>query len=138
MSENCIHKPDIRCREFVGRYFQKDGILMQTFRCRACGADIRIVKKPAYRLLDALIWVLLLAFMLLVRLFKDGVTTSMALWVYILIAVAAVSLLGLVLDMTKEWFLLKHGHFETAKAEPPKNAEAKENIPESKGDSGAE
>jgi uncharacterized protein (DUF983 family) len=98
---------------------------MQTFRCRICGADIRFVKKPVYRLLDVLIWIVLLAFMLLARLFKDSATTSISLWLYIVIAVAAVSLLGLLLDMTKEWFLLKRGRFEIiqpkpAAEEPPK------------------
>lgn len=118
MSESCVHKPDIRRDEFLKRYFQKDGILAHTFRCSACGEEIRFVKKPVYRLLDALIWALLLAFVLLVRLFRDSATKSMALWVYILIAVVAVSLLGLLLDMAKEWFLLKGGRFEQIMAEP--------------------
>lgn len=125
MSENCVHKPDVNCSTFLRRYFQKDGILMQTFRCRVCGADIRFVKKPVYRLLDVLIWIVLLAFMLLARLFKDNATVSISLWLYIVIAVSAVSLLGLLLDMTKEWFLLKRGRFEIiqpkpAAEEPPK------------------
>ncbi len=118
MSENCVHKPAVSCGEFLKRYFQKDGILMQTFRCRACGGDIRFVKKPVYRLLDALIWVVLLAFMLLARLFKESAVGSLSLWLYILIAVAAVSLLGLLLDMAKEWFLIKTGRFELIKPEP--------------------
>jgi len=127
MSENCVHKPDIRCVEFLKRYFQKDGILMQTFHCRACGGDIRFMKKPVYKLMDVLIWVVLLAFMLLARLLREGVTIHMALWVYILIAVAAVSLLGLLLDMTKEWFLLKRGRFELIKPEPAVVEAPKEN-----------
>ncbi len=131
MSEDCVHKPDVSCGTFLRRYFQKDGILMQTFRCRICGGDIRFVKKPIYRLLDVLIWLVLLAFMLLARLFKANVTESISLWLYILIAVVAVSLLGLLLDMTKEWFLLKCGRFELIKQEPvaeepPKEANSKD------------
>lgn len=131
MSEDCVHKPDVSCGTFLRRYFQKDGILMQTFRCRICGGDIRFVKKPIYRLLDVLIWLVLLAFMLLARLFKANVTESISLWLYILIAVVVVSLLGLLLDMTKEWFLLKCGRFELIKQEPvaeepPKEANSKE------------
>ncbi len=131
MSDNCVHKPDVSCGTFLRRYFQKDGILMQTFRCRNCGGDIRFVKKPVYRLLDVLIWIVLLAFMLLARLFKASLTASISLWLYILIAVAVVSLLGLLLDMTKEWFLLKCGHFELIKPEPmaeepPKEAGSKD------------
>jgi uncharacterized protein (DUF983 family) len=129
MSENCVHKPDVSCGVFLRRYFQKDGILMQTFRCRLCGGDVRFVKKPVYRLLDALIWIVLLAFMLLARLLKESMTTSMSLWLYILIAVAAVSLLGLVLDMTKEWFLLKFGRFELIKPEPAPEEKPKEDGP---------
>ncbi len=127
MSENCVHRPDIRCGEFLKRYFQKNGILTQTFRCPHCGGDIRFVKKPAYRLLDLMIWVLLLAFMLLVRLLRDGITTGMALWVYILIAVAAVSLIGLLLDMAKEWLLLKCGRFELSDPGPAVESGSKEN-----------
>jgi len=41
MSENCKHKPDIRFREFLRRYFLKDGILTQTMRCVHCGGIIR-------------------------------------------------------------------------------------------------
>ncbi len=131
MSEDCVHKPDVSCGTFLRRYFQKDGILMQTFRCRICGGDIRFVKKPIYRLLDVLIWLVLLAFMLLARLFKANVTESISLWLYILIAVVVVSLLGLLLDMTKEWFLLKCGRFELIKQEPvaeepPKEANSKD------------
>lgn len=129
MSENCVHKPDISCGTFLRRYFQKDGILTQTFRCRICGADIRFVKKPVYRLLDVLIWIVLLAFMLLARLLKGSVTASMSLWLYIVIAVAVVSLLGLLLDMTKEWFLLKQGHFELIKPEPAAGEPPKEAGP---------
>lgn len=111
MSENCVHKPDIRFGEFLRRYFQKDGILMQTMRCVHCGGDIQFVKKPAYKLWDALIWALLLAAIFAVRLGRDVFIGQMFLWVYILIAVAFVALLGLALDMVKEWFLLRHGKF---------------------------
>lgn len=130
MSENCVHKPVVSCGEFFKRYFQKDGILMQTFRCRVCGGDIRFVKKPVYRLLDALIWALLLAFMLLARFFRESATSSLPLWVYILIAVVAVSLLGLLLDMTKEWFLLKTGRFEQVIREPAAEETPKDSGPE--------
>ena len=129
MSENCVHKPDVNCGTFLRRYFQKDGILMQTFRCRVCGADIRFVKKPIYRLWDVLIWIVLLAFMLLARLLKGSMTASMSLWLYIVIAVALVSLLGLLLDMTKEWFLLKSGRFEIVKPEPAAEEPPKEAGP---------
>ncbi len=117
MSENCVHKPDIRFGEFLRRYFQKDGILQQTLRCAHCGGDIRFVKKPAYKLWDALIWALLLAAIFAVRLGRDVFIGQMFLWVYILIAVAFVALLGLVLDMAKEWFLLRHGGFVLVEAE---------------------
>jgi uncharacterized protein (DUF983 family) len=117
MSENCVHKPDVNCGTFLRRYFQKDGILMQTLHCRLCSGDIRFVKKPVYRLLDVLIWILLLAFMLLARLYKDSATQNISLWLYIVIAVVLVSLLGLLLDMAKEWFLLKCGRFELVKPE---------------------
>jgi uncharacterized protein (DUF983 family) len=133
MSENCVHKPDVNCGTFLRRYFQKDGILMQTFRCRVCGADIRFVKKPVYRLLDVLIWIVLLAFMLLARLFRGSATASMSLWLYILLAVVAVSLLGLLLDMTKEWFLLKRGSFEIIKPEPAAEEPSKEDGPKEDG-----
>ncbi len=129
MSENCIHKPDVSLGSFLKRYFQKDGVLMQTFRCRLCGGDIRFVKKPGYRLLDLLIWVLLLAFMLLVRLLRDQATANMALWLYILIAVAAVSLLGIMLDLTKEWFLLNTGRFELKSQDPAAKDAPKDNGP---------
>jgi uncharacterized protein (DUF983 family) len=129
MSENCVHKPDVNCGTFLRRYFQKDGILMQTFRCRICGADIRFVKKPVYRLWDVLIWIVLLAFMLLARLFKESATSSISLWLYILIAVALVSLIGLLLDMTKEWFLIKSGRFEQIKPEPVAEESPKEDDP---------
>ncbi len=118
MSETCQHRPQLSCLEFMKQYFKKEGILMNTFRCKACGQDIRFVKKPAYRVWDVLIWVLLLAFMVFVRLLRDSVTSSMALWVYIVIAVAAVALIGLVLDMAKEWFLVKLGKFDIVREEP--------------------
>ena len=123
MSENCVHKPDIRFGEFLRRYFQKDGILKQTLRCVHCGGDIRFVKKPAHKLWDALIWALLLAAIFAVRLGRDVFIGQMFLWVYILIAVAFVALLGLVLDMVKEWFLLKRGGFSLVKAEEPATEE---------------
>jgi hypothetical protein len=69
--------------------------------------------------------------MLLARLFKDNATVSISLWLYIVIAVAAVSLLGLLLDMTKEWFLLKQGRFELVKPEPAAEEPPKEAGPDS-------
>ena len=129
MSENCVHKPDVNCGSFLRRYFRKDGILSMSFRCRACGVEIRFVKKPIYRLFDALIWIVLIAFMLLARLLRESATAYMPLWVYILLAVAAVSLLGLLLDMAKEWFLLKAGRFETVKPEPAAEEEPKDSEP---------
>ena len=120
MSENCVHRPDIRFGEFLRRYFHKDGILAQTLRCVHCGGDIEFVKKSSYKLWDALIWVLLLAIIFAIRLGRDALTGQMYLWVYILIAVAFVALLGLVLDMVKEWILLMHGRFVLAK---PKDIE---------------
>lgn len=119
MSETCRHRPHISFLEFMKQYFKKDGILMNTFRCEGCGQDIRFVKKPAYKAIDAGIWVLLLAFMVFVRLMRDEATASMPLWVYIVLAVAAVALIGLVLDMVKEWFLVKLGKFDIVKEEPP-------------------
>ena len=117
MSENCEHKPDIRFREFLRRYFLKDGILAQTMRCIRCGGDIHLAKKSAYKLWDALIWVILLAVIIAVRLCRDLFTGYMHLWVYIFVSVAFVALLGLVLDIVKEWIILKHGGFTLVRPE---------------------
>lgn len=129
MSENCVHKPAIRFGEFIRRYFQKDGILSQTFRCASCGGDVLFVKKRVYRVWDLLIWILLIGFMLLTRLLRDAAVELLPLWLYILIAVVLVSLLGLVLDIAKEWLLLKSGSFTLKKAETP---EVKEEVQEAK------
>ena len=119
MSESCAHKPAVSFGEFIRWYFKKDGILAQTYRCKQCGGDIRFVKKPVYRVWDGLIWLVLLAFMLMARLLRNQAIALLPLWAYIVIAVAVVSLLGLVLDMTKEWVLLKRGKF-VLEAESPK------------------
>jgi uncharacterized protein (DUF983 family) len=136
MSENCAHKPDVRFGEFIRRYFKKDGILAQTYRCKLCGGDIHFVKKPVYRVWDGLIWLVLLAFMFLARLWRNQAIALVPLWAYIVIAVAAVSLLGLVLDMAKEWALLKSGKFvlaaESQKPEEDQAQPVKEEAPEDK------
>ena len=121
MSENCVHKPDIRFGEFLRRYFLKDGILSQTMRCVHCGEEIQFVKRSAHKLWDALIWVILLAVIIAIRLGKDLMISYLPLWAYILITVALIALLGLVLDVAKEWFLIKHGRFaliQTTAGEP--------------------
>lgn len=139
MSENCAHKPDVSFGKFISRYFKKDGILAQTYRCKRCGGEIRLVKKQIYRLWDGLIWLVLLAFMFLARIARNQAITLLPLWAYIVIAVAAVSLLGLALDMAKEWFLLQSGKFVLA-AEGPSQEEGQEQPAqeESSGDKPAE
>ena len=111
MSENCVHKPDIRFGKFLRQYFLKDDILSQTMHCVHCGGEIQFNKKSAHKLWDALIWVILLAVIIAIRLGKDMMISYLPLWAYILIAVAFVALLGLVLDVAKEWYLIKHGRF---------------------------
>lgn len=118
MGESHKHQPDIRLKEFLRRYAKKDGAIAQTMRCSHCGEGIKFVKKPGYKLWDAIIWVILLAFIFVVRIFRDTFTAHIALYVYILIAVAIVALLGLVLDIVKEWILLKHGEFTLTPDEP--------------------
>ena len=119
MSEKCVHAADIRFGEFLRQYFKKDGILAQPFRCKNCTEEIYFVKAKNQIIWDALIWIIILAFMLFVRFFKDTATLAMPLWVYILIAVIAVSLIGLALDMLKEWYLLQKGTFHVSKHEQP-------------------
>ena len=119
MSEKCVHTADIRFGEFLRQYFKKDGILAQPFRCKNCKEEICFVKARNQIIWDALIWIIILAFMLFVRFFKDTATLSMPLWVYILLAVMAVSLIGLALDMLKEWYLIQNGAFHVSKHEQP-------------------